>query len=325
MLGDRGPHARQLQQNGVWQHGFRACPTSDLLDPAAGTRPDLHLPPPVLPLHDLPAVARIAENKTVRSDQTADQGLAETGAGLDDRFVARASDRIRGEHHTGHVRGNHALHDDGELHRDLRESVLLAVGDGPVAPERRPAAADGVEQGAFAAHPQECLLLAGERSLRQVLGGRTRADGDGSFAHAAIGIEDGPFHVRRDHRLFEPGPNQGGAAGVGLIDDVAFEVVARHHELVCGGGDDEPWRNRESSARTIRPGWRLCRRPGSRSRTPSRARSTTRADPSLGCHSLSPLKAVTGLAIGTSVDRRRGRPRGVALNSQSGAERLGWR
>ena len=37
----------------------------------------------------------------IGGDQAADHGLAQTGAGVDDRFVAGARDGIRGEHHPG--------------------------------------------------------------------------------------------------------------------------------------------------------------------------------------------------------------------------------
>ena len=248
MLDDRRAHARQLQQNSVWQHGSGASRASDLLDATAGARPHLDLLPPLMPLHDLPAVARVAEDEVVRRDQTTDQGLAEAGAGLDDGLVARARDRIRGEHHAGHIRGNHSLHDDGQLNRHLRESVLLAVGDGTIAPEGCPAAADGVEQCSFAAHPQKRLLLAGECRLWQVLRRRARADGNGPPTHAAVAFENGLFHFRRNRRFFEPGPNQRGITPARGSDDIVLKFIAPHHEVVSGRGDDKSRGDREPCA-----------------------------------------------------------------------------
>ena len=101
------------------------------------------------------------------------------------------------------------------------------------------------------AHPQERLLLAGERRLRQVLGGRARADGDGACAQAAIGIEDGLFQQWRDDCLFEPGPNQSAAAGGRGIDDVALELIAPHRQIVRVGSDHEPLGNRESRVQQL--------------------------------------------------------------------------
>src|SRR5829696_6368589 len=246
--GDRRAHARQLQQIDVWQHRSRGFRTSHLLDTAAGTRPDLYFLSPQAPFHDLPAVACVPENEVVGRYETADEGLAETGAGLDDRLVARAGNRICGEHHTGHVRGNHSLHDNGKLHRRQRESMLLAVIHRTLAPERTPAAADCIEQCLFAAHAEECLLLTGKRRMRQVLGCRARADSNGPTADTAVGLQDRSLHFCGNRRLFEPGPSLGRIASAQGIDEVKIEMVALHDKVVSGRGDHETGRYWEPCA-----------------------------------------------------------------------------
>ncbi len=109
------------------------------------------------------------------------------------------------------------------------ETLVHAVGDRAVVEQRGEYLVDCREHGLDAAHVQQGLLLAGERSLGQVFGGGRRAHGNGdlvAIAHAFQRLDDRGLELGRqwcfDHPLADlrAGPGE-------LIDVVHVEPVQR--------------------------------------------------------------------------------------------------
>ena len=69
------------------------------------------------------------------------------------------------------------------------EALVHAIGDRAIVEERGEHFVDALEQRIAAAHVEERFLLAGERGVRQILGGRRGAHGDGDLAPAAHALE----------------------------------------------------------------------------------------------------------------------------------------
>ena len=120
------------------------------------------------PLED--RVGSGVHNEVVGVHRSGDQLLAETADRLDRGATAPSGDGIRGEEHTGALRVDHALHDHREPKAFRRDVVALAVGNGAVVPERRPAPPDGVEDRVLTRDTEHRVLLAGEARIGQVLG-----------------------------------------------------------------------------------------------------------------------------------------------------------
>ena len=110
------------------------------------------------------------DGEGVGGDRTRDDDLTEPPGGFDHHSSA-PGDRVEGERDTCGVGGDHALHHDRQGDVVVGESLLVAVGDGPVAPQRRPAAAHRLDNGVPAGHPQIGFLLTREGRVREVLGG----------------------------------------------------------------------------------------------------------------------------------------------------------
>jgi hypothetical protein len=111
----------------------------------------------------------------VGGHQPRDDRLAEAGASIDDNLVPRTRHRIGGEEDPRDLWRHHALDHDRQLHRLLVEPLACAVRDGPVAPERGPAALHRLDNSVDSHDVEEGILLTGERRLRQVLSRRARA------------------------------------------------------------------------------------------------------------------------------------------------------
>ena len=118
-----------------------------------------------------PGDLSLTDGKRVRGDRSRDDALAKSPRGIDHDLVAPAGHRVRGECDPRAVGGHHRLHNDGQPHHVMGEATLGAVGDGPVRPQRRPAAPDRRQYVRIPCYAEEGLLLARERRLGQVLGG----------------------------------------------------------------------------------------------------------------------------------------------------------
>jgi len=109
-----------------------------------------------------------------------DDRLAQAVGGRDQDDVLEARFRVDGEDDTRgpDVGADHLLHTDGQEDRLVVETLVEAIGDGPVREERRKAALAGLDEGLLAPDVQEGLLLTRKAGIRQVLGGGGAADGD---------------------------------------------------------------------------------------------------------------------------------------------------
>ena len=122
--------------------------------------------------------APVAASRTKRSGLTAPDTTdsPSPGTGVDDQLPPVAGDGVGGEHHPGHVRVDHPLHDDRQRDLGVVDALGGAVADRPLGPQRGPAAAGGVEHGVGADDVEVGVLLTGEAGPGQVLGGGRGAD-----------------------------------------------------------------------------------------------------------------------------------------------------
>ena len=118
--------------------------------------------------------------------RTRDELLSEAPYRLDRGATAAPGDRVGREEHARALCLDHSLHDDREPESTHRDLMCLAIGDGAVVPERRPAAADGIENRVRPGHTEDRVLLAGEARIGQVLGRRRGTDRDGRRAERAV-------------------------------------------------------------------------------------------------------------------------------------------
>ena len=79
------------------------------------------------------------ESELVRGYLTRYHRFAKAPAAVDDELVDPAIARVDGEHHAGHFRLDHALHDHREQRVHVIETTVLPVGDSACGPQRRPA------------------------------------------------------------------------------------------------------------------------------------------------------------------------------------------
>jgi hypothetical protein len=122
-----------------------------VLDPSRPRLPDLDR-----------AEASTLHHDVIRRNEAADNRFTQASGGVDHALIARAGDRIGGEHDAGGVRGHHTLHHHRQGYRLAGEAALLPVADGAVRPERAPALPNGLEEGNLVPDTQKCVLLAGE-------------------------------------------------------------------------------------------------------------------------------------------------------------------
>ena len=143
------------------------------------------------------ALRRCGCRRTKWSGLTAPETTASPSPGLASMTVSprRPGHRVGGEQHAGDRGVHHPLHHDGEPRRGMVDPVARPVGDRPVGPERRPAAADRVQDGVRPDDRQVRVLLPGEAGERQVLGGRRGPDRDGRFAQLPVGGGDRVRHA----------------------------------------------------------------------------------------------------------------------------------
>jgi hypothetical protein len=106
------------------------------------------------------------------------------------------------------VREDHPLHDDGHLDLPVVDAVAQAVGHGPLGEQRRPAAADVLEDRGRPHDVQVRVLLACEGGCRQVLGRRARSDGVGGLlTETGERAGDRGCQIVRDGDRFEGPPD----------------------------------------------------------------------------------------------------------------------
>ncbi len=131
------------------------------------------------------------EDEAVRVDRSGHDGLTQPGTGVDDQLPSVARDRVGGEHHSGHVGVDHQLHDHRQGDLGVVDALRGAVADGPLGPQRGPAASGGVQHRVGADHVEIRVLLTREAGPGQVLGG-----GRGAHRHRYV-VAEGPI-ARRD-------------------------------------------------------------------------------------------------------------------------------
>ncbi|CPM24179.1 Uncharacterised protein [Bordetella pertussis] len=152
---------------------------------------------------------RLEDVELVRVDGALHHRLAQAVRRGDEHHVLEARLGVDGEHHAGAalVGTDHAL--DAGRQRDLGVGVALvhAIRNGAVVVQRGENVADLVEHVVDAHHVEEGLLLAGERSVGQVFGGRRGAHRERALA---VGVELGEcgadrlFEFRRERRIDHP-------------------------------------------------------------------------------------------------------------------------
>jgi hypothetical protein len=131
-------------------------------------------------------VEDLVDEVVVRGDLAGHHRLAEPPRRVDRDLRAVPVGGVQRERHPGGLGVDHLL--DPHRHRDHVVVVagLVAVGDGPVGEDRRPAPLDVLEHRVGAADPQVGVLLAGEAGVGQVLGGGRRADRDRDVVGLAV-------------------------------------------------------------------------------------------------------------------------------------------
>ena len=151
----------------------------------------------------------LVDVELVRIHRALHDGLAEPVGSGDEDDVAEAGVRVEREHDAARaeIGAHHVL--DARRQRDLvvREALMHAIGDRAIVEQRGEHFVHALEQRVAAAHVEERFLLTGERCVRQVLGRRRGAHGDGDVApaaHALEGFEDLALELRRKRRRQNP-------------------------------------------------------------------------------------------------------------------------
>ena len=207
---------------------------------------------------------RAVDHVGVGRHLAADDGLAETEAGVDDRLGAFAGRRVRGEQDARDLGRHHDLHDDRHCHLALVDAHLVAVGDRTRRPERCPAVAHRRDHGFLAADVEVGVLLARERRVRQILGVCRRAHGhrrSGRLESAVGGGDLGDGEVGRGvfrQEFLDRGRRL--VEGDGAVHefrlrqrhDALLQAVLRHEGAVGGRRDVEAARHREARVRGAR-------------------------------------------------------------------------
>src|SRR5947209_6475250 len=96
-------------------------------------------------LDDLSAVG--IDDKVIGSDRAGDNRFTEAGTGINNGLMTPTGERIGGKEDTCDSCVDHALYHDGEAYGASIDTVARSIADGPVVPQRGPAASYGSEQG----------------------------------------------------------------------------------------------------------------------------------------------------------------------------------
>ena len=150
----------------------------DLFGAAARTSHDGDALVPQAALDYLPG-SRV-NDEVVRVDSSRDDGLAEARAGVYDGLMALPRDRVGGKQDAGDRGVDHPLHDDSEPHAARVDPVRGPVADGPIRPQRSPAALHRIEDRLDTDHVQIRVLLARKAGPWQVLRRSRRSYGYGN-------------------------------------------------------------------------------------------------------------------------------------------------
>ena len=127
----------------------------------------------------------LADPEAVHADVPAHDALAQAERGLDVDLTAIAGDRLQGHHHARRLRRHHPLDHDGHREPLGGNGEAAAVPDGVRGEQARPAAQHVPAHLARPADAEIGVLLAGERGLGGVFGGRAGAHRDEQVQAAA--------------------------------------------------------------------------------------------------------------------------------------------
>src|SRR2546421_9911066 len=119
-------------------------------------------------LDDLSAVG--IDDKVIRSDRAGDNRFTQAGVGIDNGLMTPTGERIGGKEDTCDGCVDHALNHDGQAYGASIDTVARSIADGPVVPQRGPAASYGIEQGIEGDNVQNGILLSGETGEREIFG-----------------------------------------------------------------------------------------------------------------------------------------------------------
>ena len=146
-------------------------------------------------------------------------GLTQAVAAGDEHHLVKAGFGVDGEHHARGpgVGAHHALHAGRQRHHVVREALVHAVADGAVVVEAGKHLLHLVQHGLNADHVEEGLLLAGERSIRQILRRGRRAHGKAGFRVAGDEFlesgSNGLLQVSRERLRLDPAADLGTGLG----------------------------------------------------------------------------------------------------------------
>ena len=124
----------------------------------------------------------LVDHKVVGGHFAGDNHFAQAPRGVDHNLGAVAVGGVDGHGHARGVRVDHLLNGYRDRESFARNLVGLAVADGARGVEAGPALANLLHYVVLALNPEVRVLLAGERGVGQVFGGRTRAHGYGNLA-----------------------------------------------------------------------------------------------------------------------------------------------
>ena len=204
------------------------------------------------------------ENMGIRIDLSADNGIAQTVAAVDDHLAPFAGGRVGGEQDAGYIRIDQSLDDDRHGDLALVDGHAVAVCHGACGPERHPAVLDGVDERIAALDAEVGILLSGEGQLRPVLHGCRGSHGHGPLAETRVRGADRVGNFRREDALGKetlyPGrrsvegqdaPNDLGNGG---IRQPRLKVVCLDKLRVRPSRDVESVRDREAGGAQNRQG-----------------------------------------------------------------------
>ena len=123
--------------------------------------------------------SRFVNVELIGIDSALNDGFSEPVGRCDEYHVGKPRLGIEREHHAAgaDVAAYHMLHADGQGDGTMIETLVDAIGNGPIVVERGVNLVHCRHQAIEAAHIEERLLLPGERGVRQILGRGRRANG----------------------------------------------------------------------------------------------------------------------------------------------------